>query len=194
MPYIRNTNLKNRKANERLEREDKNAGSSQVHGNASAGVGAAAPASTTPSSNNQSEIGNATVNANVSTETPTSPTPSAPKKKNTENAGLRGGLRDQLKKEAGIVSKLPEDFPIDRWESLNTKQQRHALKFSGLDDKEQWVLLNASAPLSVLDELNQAQNQAAMRAHITALFSPMASPARQRETASDSLRPYSTSL
>ena len=59
--------------------------------------------------------------------------------------------------EAALVARLPDDFPIDNWESLNTKQQRKAMQFSGLNDQEQWQLLNASASLKALANMNAAQ-------------------------------------
>ena len=38
------------------------------------------------------------------------------------------------------------------------------MKYSGLNPQEQWSLLNANVPLSVLNEHNQAQEYAAVQA------------------------------
>ena len=56
----------------------------------------------------------------------------------TSAAGIAGegiGFNDRQKREAFLVSQLPNDFPIDGWENLSTKQQLHAMKYSGLNDK-----------------------------------------------------------
>ena len=74
-------------------------------------------------------------------------------------AGVFPALSKDQIDQAKIVSQLPSDFPIANWESMNTKQQLHAMKFSGLNEKEQWSLLNSSVPLIVLDQHNQVQNR-----------------------------------
>ncbi len=80
-------------------------------------------------------------------------------------------FNDRQKREAFLVSQLPNDFPIDGWENLSTKQQLHAMKYSGLNDQEQWELLNPSTSLNVLasynaqkaDAINKAVNSSALR-------------------------------
>ncbi len=52
--------------------------------------------------------------------------------------------------DAELVAKLPSDFPFREWDSMSTKAQLQAMKFSGLTEQEQWALLNPSAPLGVL--------------------------------------------
>jgi len=59
--------------------------------------------------------------------------------------------------QANLVNKLPGNFPFANWESMNTKQQLQTMKYSGLNDQEQWSLLNTNVPLTVLNEHNQAQ-------------------------------------
>ena len=59
--------------------------------------------------------------------------------------------------QASLVSKLPRDFPFANWEGMTTKQQLRTIGYSGLTAQEQWTLLNASAPLKVLNEYNQAR-------------------------------------
>ena len=76
--------------------------------------------------------------------------------------------------QAKLVSKLPHDFPIANWESMTTKQQLQQMKYSGLNPQEQWSLLNASAPLKVLNEYNQAQDQATAQALVTKAIAPLA--------------------
>ncbi len=71
------------------------------------------------------------------------------------------GFNDRQKREALLVDKLPDDFPIEKWESLSTKAQLKAMQFSGLNDQDQWVLLNATAPLQVLQQYNQEQDEIA---------------------------------
>ena len=66
--------------------------------------------------------------------------------------------------QASLVSKLPRDFPFANWEGMTTKQQLQQMKYSGLNPQEQWSLLNANVPLSVLNEHNQAQEYAAVQA------------------------------
>ena len=58
-------------------------------------------------------------------------------------------FKDQVA-QANLVKKLPNEFPVAHWEQMNTKQQVQAMKHSGLNQQEQWTLLNATAPLSAL--------------------------------------------
>ncbi len=69
--------------------------------------------------------------------------------------------------QANLVSKLPKDFPFANWESMNTKQQLQQMRYSGLNDQDQWSLLNTNVPLSVLDQHNQAQDEIETRASAT---------------------------
>ena len=84
--------------------------------------------------------------------------------------------KDQIE-QAKLVSKLPNDFPVARWESMNTKQQLQAMKNSGLNPKEQWSLLNASAPLSALSQHNQAQTETETRAYVARSLTQIAQSA-----------------
>jgi len=68
--------------------------------------------------------------------------------------------------QANLVNKLPGNFPFANWESMNTKQQLQTMKYSGLNDQEQWSLLNTNVPLTVLNEHNQAQNQSESTAYV----------------------------
>jgi len=80
-------------------------------------------------------------------------------------------LNETQQQQAALVSKLPKDFPIAGWESMNTKQQLQAMKFSGLNAQDQWTLLNANEKLSTLSQYNQAQTQsesAALAARVAA--------------------------
>lgn len=86
---------------------------------------------------------------------------------------------DSLQDQAELVKRLPKDFPIDRFEAMNTKQQLNALKFSGLNDKEQWVLLNASAPLCDLKESSQTHDDAETKAYVAKVIAPHASKPEQ---------------
>lgn len=61
--------------------------------------------------------------------------------------------------QANLVNKLPRDFPIANWESMNTRQQLQQMKYSGLNAQEQWSLLNSNVPLAALNQYNQAQTQ-----------------------------------
>ncbi|HML68613.1 MAG TPA: hypothetical protein PKA81_09465 [Clostridia bacterium] len=67
-------------------------------------------------------------------------------------------MNDAQINDAKLVKKLPSDFSIANWESMNTKAQLKAMQHSGLSDKEQWALLNTTAPLSALNQHNQAQS------------------------------------
>lgn len=69
--------------------------------------------------------------------------------------GLTPKLNPTQEQDAALVAKLPSGFPIQEWDSMSTKAQRQAMKFSGLAEPEQWRLLNPSAPLGVLDAANR---------------------------------------
>ncbi|MPM03452.1 hypothetical protein SDC9_49719 [bioreactor metagenome] len=69
--------------------------------------------------------------------------------------GLSSKLNPTQEQDAALVAKLPSGFPIQEWDSMSTKAQRQAMKFSGLAEPEQWRLLNPSAPLGVLDAANR---------------------------------------
>lgn len=75
--------------------------------------------------------------------------------------------------QATLVKKLPNDFPIAHWEQMNTKQQLQAMKYSGLNRQEQWTLLNATAPLSTLNQHNQAQDEVATRSFVERSLAPL---------------------
>jgi hypothetical protein len=80
-------------------------------------------------------------------------------------------LNETQQQQAALVRKLPKDFPIAGWESMNTKQQLQAMKFSGLNAQEQWTLLNTNEKLSTLSQYSQAQTQsesAALAARVAA--------------------------
>lgn len=68
-------------------------------------------------------------------------------------------LSKEQREQAKLLRKLPSDFPIIGWESLNTKQQLREMKSSGLNKQDQWSLLNAKAPLAVLNQYNQAEDE-----------------------------------
>ncbi len=69
--------------------------------------------------------------------------------------GLTPKVNHTQEQDAALVAKLSPSFPIQEWDSMSTKAQRQAMKFSGLAEPEQWRLLNSSAPLSVLDAANR---------------------------------------
>ena len=50
---------------------------------------------------------------------------------------------------------------------MNTKQQLQQMRYSGLNNQDQWSLLNSNVPLSVLDQHNQAQDEVETRASAT---------------------------
>lgn len=174
MRYTDLTKSQNKKILSLLEREDKRAGSPSnkpvVQGNASAGIGAAAPETAKPS-----------VTA-----------------KGIVSGSVGAGLTKAQQKEAALVGKLPGDFPIEQWESMNTKAQLKAMQHSGLTDQEQWVLLNATAPLSVLDEHNQMRDEIAIKAYVTRILTPVSSAAMtqsgQRTQTTDNKPTISPSL
>ena len=95
--------------------------------------------------------------------------------------------KDQIE-QAKLVSKLPNDFPVARWESMNTKQQLQAMKNSGLNPKEQWSLLNASAPLSALSQHNQAKAEVETRSYVARSLAPLATQIAQSATVKTGLQ------
>lgn len=131
MRYTDFIKTQNKKALSLLEREDKQAGSPPVkpvvRGNVDAGVGAPVPAITRPVTEARAAV----------------------------IVGSRIGLTQAQQREASLVSKLPSYFPIERWESMNTKAQLKAIRSSGLNVQDQWVLLNATTNLSDLDAFNR---------------------------------------
>jgi len=86
--------------------------------------------------------------------------------------------KDQIE-QAKLVRMLPNDFPIAGWENMNTKQQLHAMKFSGLNEQAQWTLLNSIVRLSVLDQYNQAQDEIETRASATRIAATLMNAAAQ---------------
>lgn len=118
-----------------------------------------------PSSVQDNSLGNA--HAGIGAVVPSGNAPASA----AGTAGEGIGFNDRQKREAFLVSQLPNDFPIDGWENLSTKQQLHAMKYSGLNDQEQWELLNPSTSLKALasynaqkaDAINNAVNSSAIR-------------------------------
>ena len=84
------------------------------------------------------------------------PAKTAPDTDAHANAGA--GLGIGLSNPAYLAGLLPDDFPFDRWEQLNTKQQVNALKYSGLTPQEQWVLLNTNIPFVELRSSSSASS------------------------------------
>ena len=62
-------------------------------------------------------------------------------------AGDLPPLTTQQKEQAKIVSKLPNDFPFANWEGMTPRQQLLQMRYSGLNDQEQWSLLNSNVRL-----------------------------------------------
>lgn len=149
MRYADDTKPQNKKILSLLEHEDRQAGTSSnktaVQGSTSAGVGTAAAATVKP----------------------------AVKAKGTVSGNVGAGLTKAQQKEAALVGKLPNDFPLDQWERMNTKAQLKAMQHSGLSDQEQWVLLNATAPQSVLVQHNQMLDEIAIKASIASMLIPV---------------------
>ena len=106
---------------------------------------------------------------------------------NNQNALMKTNnqpvLNDAQINDAKLVKKLPSDFPIANWESMNTKAQLKAMQHSGLSDKEQWALLNTTAPLSALNQHNQAQNAVETRATTAKIATTLMSAAAQAAVA-----------
>ena len=102
---------------------------------------------------------------------------------NNQNALMKTNnqpvLNDAQINDAKLVKKLPSDFPIADWESMNTKAQLKAMQHSGLSDKEQWALLNTTTPLSALNQHNQAQNAVETRATAAKIATTLMSAAAQ---------------
>ena len=118
------------------------------------------------------------VSAGVGAAAPVTVKP-AVKAKGTVSGRVGIGLTKAQQVEAALVGKLPGDFPIDQWESMNTKAQLKAMQHSGLNDQEQWVLLNATAPLSVLDQHNRVQDEIETRASATRIAATLMNVAAQ---------------
>ena len=144
------TSTLNKKTTSLLDRLDKLAGSGSaktpVTGKASASVGASAP--------------NISKQTNASAGSPASGTTSTVRGTVAGSAGSPYTLNDTQKEESALVDKLPSDFPIAKWDSMNTKEQLNTIRRSSLSDQEQWSLLNASTPLEVLSLVNAAQKGA----------------------------------
>ena len=92
-------------------------------------------------------------------------------------AGELPVLTKEQTNQANLVKKLPADFPIADWENMNAKAQLKAMQRSGLSDKEQWALLNTTAPLSALSQHNQAQDAIDTRATATRIATTLMSAA-----------------
>ena len=91
----------------------------------------------------------------------------------TVSGGVGVGLTEDQNREASLVGKLPSGFPINGWEDLTTKQQLNLMQHSGLNPQEQWVLLNATARLSMLNQHNQEQKEADTREYATKIVSTL---------------------
>ena len=85
--------------------------------------------------------------------------------------------------DAKLVKRLPRDFPVADWESMNPKAQLKAMQHSGLSETEQWALLNATAPLSVLNQHNQVQDAIDTRATATRIATTLMSAAAKADIA-----------
>ncbi len=81
---------------------------------------------------------------------------------------------------------------------MNTKQQLQQMRYSGLNNQDQWSLLNSNVPLSVLDQHNQAQDEIDTRASATriatTLMNAVAKAAVPRTQAAVGKPTVSTSL
>ena len=62
---------------------------------------------------------------------------------------------DEQRRQAALVSKLPDDFPIDEWESLPARAQLKQIQHTRLSKTEQWDLLNAKTPMSTLRDIGE---------------------------------------
>jgi len=82
----------------------------------------------------------------------------------SDGIGAAFDYSDKQKREAFLVDKLPSDFPIDGWEDMNTKAQLRAMRFSGLNDQEQWELLNSTTILNSLAAYNEEKANSIMNA------------------------------
>jgi cell wall-associated NlpC family hydrolase len=94
-------------------------------------------------------------------------------------AGEIPALTKEQIEQAKLVSKLPKDFPFAQWDNMYTKQQLQQMKHSGLNDQDQWSLLNANVPLSVLNQHNQAQAEVETRASATRIAASLMSATAQ---------------
>jgi len=136
---------------------------SGVTGKAGASVGGAAPrvtgtvpgvkGTTFPNTSGTAKVGGS---VSPSKTIPAAVTPSAP----TSVIDPLYIPNEAQKQEAGLVAKLPSEFPIFQWESMGAIAQQKVMEKSGLSPQDQWRLLNASTPLEVLSLVNSAQNSA----------------------------------
>jgi hypothetical protein len=62
---------------------------------------------------------------------------------------------EEQKRQAALVSRLPEGFPIDEWESLPAKAQLIKMQHTRLSKTEQWDLLNAKTSMSTLRDIGE---------------------------------------
>jgi len=58
-------------------------------------------------------------------------------------------------RQAALAARLPEDFPIDEWESLSAKAQLKKMQNTRLSKTEQWDLLNTKTPMSTLRDIGE---------------------------------------
>ena len=103
--------------------------------------------------------------------------------------GVSSKLNAMQQSDAELVAKLPSDFPIQKWDSMSTKAQLQAMKFSGLTESEQWALLNPSAPLSVL-----AQAAAQQKTHIVARAEAKVLPAPELSSETPKTTPLQSTV
>lgn len=62
---------------------------------------------------------------------------------------------EEQTRQAALVAKLPDDFPVDEWESLPAKAQLKQIQHTQLSKTEQWDLLNAKTPMSTLRDIGE---------------------------------------
>lgn len=62
-------------------------------------------------------------------------------------------LTNEHKKRMRLVGLLPDDFPIDRFDSMTPNQQNAAVSRTNLSKEEQWALLNAGKDIKPLSEI-----------------------------------------
>ena len=75
----------------------------------------------------------------------------------TEEIGTPGFTEPMLEL-AKRISLLPDDFPINTFDTMTTVQQLKAVQRSGLSREDQWLLLNAESSLKTVAELMDIQN------------------------------------
>lgn len=70
----------------------------------------------------------------------------------TKTASLSGanGIPEAHRALAEVVAKLPQSFPTDEWDDMNTAQQRRLVSRTELTKEEQWTLLNAETSVRTL--------------------------------------------